>query len=174
VSAARALGALSGAYFDLLLLGAGAKDAATALKCFGAANIYYSEDTSVTKYTAEAYASAVATVVWEGGHKAVMIPSTPTGNDLTDKLARLMNGAAVSSVTAFKPGGYLTAETHGEKLKKADPDAPITFITIDETAFEPAKAIPGAWEIDATEVFFEVDDWGLGLTCEEQYLRESA
>ena len=170
VSAAKALGALNGKSFDILVMGAGAQGATDALKGLGAANVWYSEADVVADYTAEAHAAAAKAVIEDTGATVVMTPATTTGKDMMPRLAGLLDAGMVSDVIGFEGEGYLRPMYAGNAIAKVTVSSDIAVLTVRETAFDAAES--GAGDAAVAEASFEADAGGAKFV--EYKLTESA
>jgi electron transfer flavoprotein alpha subunit len=170
IAAAKALGAINGATYDILALGKGAAAAAQVLKGFGAANVFYSEADVVADYTAEAHAAATAAVVADKGAKVVMTAATTTGKDMMPRLAGLIGAGMVSDVIGFEADGYLRPMYAGNAIGKIAVDTDVAVMTVRETAFDAAAA---GGDAAVSEVSFDVDAGSLKARFVEYKLTES-
>ncbi len=170
IAAAKALGAINGATYDILALGKGAVAAAEVLKGFGAANVFYSEADVVADYTAEAYAAATAAVAADKGAKVVMAAATTTGKDVMPRLAGLIGAGMVSDVIGFEADGYLRPMYAGNAIGKIAVDTDVAVMTVRETAFDAAAA---GGDAAVSEVSFDVDAGSLKARFVEYKLTES-
>jgi electron transfer flavoprotein alpha subunit len=139
ISAGKALAAVLGSSFDILVLGQSAKGAAESLAGHGAATVYYNEAPALADYTAEAHASAAASLVREKGYKAALTAATSTGKDLMPRLAGLLGAGMVSDVIGFEAGVYLRPMYAGNAIARLASDTPVTVLTARETAFDPSQ-----------------------------------
>jgi electron transfer flavoprotein alpha subunit len=154
VSAAKALSAVNGQPFDILVMGTGAQGATDALKGLGGANVYYSEAAAVADYTAEAYAAATQAVIGDKGHTVVMTPATTTGKDMMPRLAGLLDAGMVSDVIGFDGDCYLRPMYAGNAIAKVAVSSDVAILTVRETAFDAAEG--GAGDAAVSEASFDV------------------
>ena len=154
VAAAKA----KGGDFDILALGTGAQGAADSLKGLGAANVLYCEAQAVADYTAEGYASAIASLVNEKGYKVVMTPASTTGKDFMPRLVGLLGAGMVSDVIGFDGEDYLRPMYAGNAIAKVAVDTEVAAMTVRETAFDPAEAAGG--DTALAEATFEASAQG--------------
>jgi electron transfer flavoprotein alpha subunit len=175
VSAAKALSALVGAPFDILLLGRGAVKTLPMLKNLGAATVLFSEAPAVAQYTAEAHGLAAAQLVRARGYKYALAAATSFGKDLMPRLAGLLNAGMVSEAVGFEKSGealvYRRFLYAGNAVAKVAVDTPVAVLTVRETAF--AAAEPSGPEANVVDAGVSVDPQTLHARFVEYRLTKS-
>ncbi|MDI7267195.1 MAG: electron transfer flavoprotein subunit alpha/FixB family protein [Myxococcota bacterium] len=144
VTFARQVEGAVGGGFDILLLGRGAKAAASDLAGFGAGKVMAGEPGGET---AEWTAPAVSKVA-SGGYKIVVAAATAAGRDLLPRVAEHLKAGMASDVVAVRNDGGTLVYTRpmyaGNVMAHVKVTTPVHAITVRPTEFEPASPAGGA------------------------------
>src|SRR5207237_195259 len=105
VSFARQLGAP----FSILVIGSGAKNAATEAAAFGAQKVWVADDASLKDPLAERYAPVVAQVAKAGGFDLIAVTASSYGKDLAPRVAAKLGAGYATDINGVKnEGGKVT------------------------------------------------------------------
>jgi len=108
---AATLTAESGGQAVGVVLGRGAKEAATALAGYGLDHIYYIAAADLSDYGPHAQAHALAAVLRERRPLAVLLPSTNDGRDVAGRLSAILDtGLLCNAARLFFDDGKLVSE----------------------------------------------------------------
>jgi len=92
--------------FSILVLGPGAKAAASEVAAFGAEKVLVSEDASFAQPLAERYAPTVAAVA-KGGFDVIAVTASSFGKDLAPRVAAKLSAGYAPDISAVKVDGGL-------------------------------------------------------------------
>src|SRR4051794_37705001 len=94
----------TGGKFSILVLGAGATAAAQEVTAFGAAQVFVTEDPSLTSYIAERYAPNVVAAA-KKGFGIVVTAASAFGKDLLPRVAAALDAGYANDISAVKIEG---------------------------------------------------------------------
>jgi electron transfer flavoprotein alpha subunit len=102
ITAAKNLSALTGGSVDALVLGVGVASVAFTVAEYGIRRVLVAEDSVLGKYTATAFAAAVAQVVKEKQYGAVFAPASTFGKDFMPRLSGLLDAPLASDIVGLE------------------------------------------------------------------------
>jgi electron transfer flavoprotein alpha subunit len=136
----------AGGSFSILVIGAGAKAAASDVTGYGAAKVYVCDDTSLKHYVAEQYAPTVAQVGKD--FDFVCATASSYGKDLMPRVAALLDAAYAGDCAGVSAeGGKLIFKRPmfaGNAYGYCELTSPIKVATARQSEFDPAKPSGGA------------------------------
>lgn len=145
VTLAKQIAGGTGGAFDILAIGAGAKNATAELAKYGARKVLLAEVGG--GYLAEKYAPTVAEVAKKGGYGVVTACASTYGKDLLPRVAAKLSAANVSDISAAKIDGgkvvYKRPMYAGNVYGWAAPTSAIACVGVRQSEFEAAAASGG-------------------------------
>jgi electron transfer flavoprotein alpha subunit len=144
----------TGGKFDVLSIGAGAKNASAELAKYGARKVIVAEIAG--GYIAEKYAPTVAEVAKKGGYGVVTVCASTYGKDLSPRVAAKLGAANISDISSVKVDGgkavYKRPMYAGNVSGWATPTTAIACVSVRQSEFEAAAPAGGASPIEETAV----------------------
>jgi electron transfer flavoprotein alpha subunit len=138
----------AGTPFAILVLGAGAANAAKELTGFGAQKVLVTDDASLAHYIAERFAPTVAKVAKDGGWDTVVMTATSTGKDLAPRVAAKLSAGYAPDVDRVKVDGgkrsYRRPQYSGNALGWLEITTPVHVVSVRQTEFTAAEPSGGA------------------------------
>ena len=105
IAAGQALAKADGGEFDLVVVGAGAAQAAEQVKSYGAKTVHVVDGPAFANYLAEPFAKAIAEAAKASGAKWVGASSTAIGKDVMPRVAARLDAGMASDVLGFEGSG---------------------------------------------------------------------
>ena len=144
----------TGGKFDILAIGAGAKNAAAELAKYGARKVFVAEIGG--GYIAEKYAPTIAEVAKKGGHGVVTACASTYGKDLLPRVAAKLSAANISDISAAKIDGgkvvYKRPMYAGNVFGWATPTTPVACVGVRQSEFVNATEAGGASPLEEVAV----------------------
>ena len=139
---------------DIVALGAGIGDAASALTGFGARNVYVLDDPCLEHYLAMPWAAGVAAVAQESGATWITTTGTTTGKDFLPRVAaKLGAGLASDVIRADTDAGGVTLVRPmwaGNVLAQVEIQTDVKCVTVRGSDWDAAGPAGGGSEIVAS------------------------
>ena len=146
----------AGAPFSILVLGAGAKDAATEAASFGAQKVLVADDASLKDPLAERYAPVVAHVAKSGNFDVITVTASSYGKDLAPRVAAKLGAGYVTDISGVKnDGGKLTFKRPtyaGNAFGFAQIQTPVQVVSVRQSEFSAAEPSGGNSPIESVAV----------------------
>lgn len=150
VTAARELSA--GGAFSILLVGAGAKNAASEAASFGASKVLVAEDASVKGPVSEQVAPTVVALAKAGGFNAVVMTATSFGKDLAPRVAARLEAAYAADISGIQKRGagvvYKRPIYAGNAYAFTELKTPVHVVSVRQSEFTAAEPSGGASPIE--------------------------
>jgi electron transfer flavoprotein alpha subunit len=141
-----------GAPFAILVLGAGAQDAARELTGFGAQKVLVCVDASLANYVCERYAPAVAQVAEQGGYETVALAASAFGKDLAPRVAAKLGAGYAPDINLVKVDGakrsYRRPMYAGNAFGWLEIATPVHVVSVRPTEFPAPQPRDGASRIE--------------------------
>ncbi len=148
INAAKTIASGTGGAFDVLVIGPGAKNAASQAAGFGARKIVATEVAG--GYRAEAYAPTVAAAAKAYG--VVVATASTYGKDLLPRVAAKLGAGLASDISKVQVEGgkisYKRPIYAGNVYATMEVTTPIQCVSVRQSEFEPAAASGGASPVE--------------------------
>jgi electron transfer flavoprotein alpha subunit len=136
-----------------LLVGAGAQ-AASADAAKYAPKVVVVEDAGLAHYLAETYAPIVARLAKEHGATVVTATATAVGKDLLPRVAALLDAGMASDIASIATSGsakdsFVRPILAGNAYSTVQVSTPIVCVTVRQSEFEAAEALPAAGTVSS-------------------------
>ncbi len=155
--AKQAAGKIGGG-FDVLVVGPQAAAVASQVANYGAEKVYSLEGAAFEKYSAPAYAHAIAEVVAKTGAKVVAAAASSFGKDCLPRVAVKLDAGMASDVVGIGDGGgltYLRPMWAGNVLGEVEVTTAVHAVTVRAADFDAAEAVGGASPVEAISSTFD-------------------
>ena len=138
--------------FSILLLGPGAKAAASEVAAFGAEKVLVSEDASFAQPLAERFAPTIAAVA-KGGFDVVAVTASSFGKDLAPRVAARLGAGYATDISAVKVDGgkiaYKRPMFAGNAYGWCNVTTPVHVVSVRQSEFTAAEPSGGASPVEA-------------------------
>lgn len=122
-----------------VVLGDGASDAANLALSYGFKEVFFSENSIFSKYTASAYSSIILEVIKKNNIDVIIGPSSTTGKDLFPRIAASLDAGQASDIISVNDDGTLRRPMYaGDVLADVSIETKVKIITVRPSAFTPA------------------------------------
>jgi electron transfer flavoprotein alpha subunit len=146
VTLAKQIASSTSGAFDILSIGAGAKNAATELAKYGARKVFVTEIAG--GYVAEKYTPTIAELATKGNYGVVTSVASTFGKDLLPRVAAKLAAANISDISgAAVDGGTVTYKRPmyaGNVFGYVQSTTPVAVVSVRQSEFESAAAAGGA------------------------------
>jgi electron transfer flavoprotein alpha subunit len=144
----------TGGKFDILAIGAGAKNAAAELAKYGARKVLVAEIAG--GYFAEKYAPTVAAVAKQGSYGVITACASTYGKDLLPRVAAKLGAANISDISSATIDGgkavYKRPMYAGNVFGWTSPTTPVACVGVRQSEFTAATAVGGASPVEEVAV----------------------
>ncbi len=144
-----------GGTFSILVLGAGAKAAASEVVVFGAAKVLVADDASLKDYVCERFAPTIAAVA-KGGFDTVVVTASSYGKDLAPRVAAKLNAGYAPDISSVHVDGnkrvYRRPMFAGNAYGTCEVQTPVHVVSARQTEFTAAEPSGGASPIESVAV----------------------
>ncbi len=142
----------TGAPFSILVLGPGAKSAASEVATFGAAKVLAADDAYLAHAVAERFAPTIAEVAKKGGFDVVVVTASSFGKDVAPRVAAKLGAGYAPDISSVKAeGGKLTYRRPmfaGNAFGTAEITTPVQVVSVRQSEFAPAEPTGGASPVE--------------------------
>ena len=156
VSAALALGSLTGGSVDALVLGEKAGAVAATVSRHGVRKVLLGEGAGFGRYLAPSYAVAVAAAVKERGYESVLAPASTFGKDLMPRVSGLLDAPLASDIVGLsREGDRILVKRPmyaGNAVATVELLGTPRLFTVRQTAFDPAPESGAAAPVEAVSL----------------------
>lgn len=154
LSFAKTAAAGTGGAFDILVIGEGAKQAASELLAYGARKVFVAEVGG--GYIAEKYAPTVAAVAQKSGHGVVVGTASTYGKDLLPRVAAKLGAGLASDISGVSVDGgklmYRRPVYAGNVFATMTITSAVHAVTVRQSEFEPLAEQGGASAVEEVAV----------------------
>ena len=133
-----------------VVLGAGAKQAATEISSYSVDQVVFSESANLEKYTASNYAPVIQEIMTANDCSTLVLAATSTGKDLAPRISAAISAGQASEIIAINPDGSLKRPVYaGNAFADVEITTALKVVTVRASAF--AAAIPSGATANCNE-----------------------
>src|SRR5882757_9096215 len=144
----------TGGTFSILVIGAGAKAAASELTGFGAAKVLAADDAGLANYVAERFAPTVTAVAKAFG--VVVGTASAYGKDLLPRVAAALEAGYANDISLLKVEGgkliYKRPMFAGNAFGYCEITTPVQAVTVRQSEFAPDEASGGSSPVESVAI----------------------
>jgi len=138
--------------FTILVLGHGAKAAASEVAAFGAAKILACDDPYLANVVAERFAPTIAEVARGGGFDILVVTASSFGKDVAPRVAAKLGAGYAPDISGVKAAGgklsYRRPVFAGNAFVTAEVVTPVQVVSVRQSEFAPAEPSGGSSPIE--------------------------
>jgi electron transfer flavoprotein alpha subunit len=146
----------TGAPFSILVVGQGAKAAASSLAGYGAAKVYACDDAYVANPVAERIAPTVAEVAKKGNHDVVCVTASAFGKDVGPRVAAKLSAGYAPDISGVKADGgklvYRRPVYAGNAFATCEVTTPVQVVSVRQSEFTAAEPSGGSSPVEDVAV----------------------
>src|SRR6185436_20048657 len=145
----------TGGAFSIVVIGAGAKAAASEIGALGAAKVFVADDASVANYVAERFAPTVVATA-KKGFDVVVTAAGAYGKDLMPRVAAALGAGYATDISFVKAEGgklqYKRPMFAGNAYGWCEVTTPVQVVTVRQSEFAAAAPKGGNSPVEAVPV----------------------